>query len=104
MVQFLSGVERGEGFGVNREQVKQTLREMIVRELRLSGITPDQIGDDVPLTGDRLGFDSIDILELLVAVEQRFGVRISTRNAAGRALESIDSLADFVISRRSSEH
>ena len=41
--------------------------------------------DDLPLTGARLGFDSIDILELIVAIERRFGVRIKDAEVAARA-------------------
>ena len=84
---------------MDREDVKRTLREMIVRELRLEEITPDDLGDDLPLTGERLGFDSIDILELLVAVERQFGVRIKDSNDASRALQSVNTLADYVISK-----
>ena len=84
---------------LSRDEVKSILREMIVRELRLDGITPDEVGNHLPLTGARLGFDSIDILELLVAVERRFGVRIGEEDTAKGALESVNSLADFVISR-----
>ncbi|MCZ6779227.1 MAG: phosphopantetheine-binding protein [Acidobacteria bacterium] len=82
---------------MTREEIKETLREMIVQELRLEEITPEEVGDDLPLTGARLGFDSIDILELIVAIERRFGVRIRDGASAARALESVNALADFVL-------
>ncbi len=85
---------------MNRDEVKQMLRNMIVQELRLEGITPDEVGDDLPLTGARLGFDSIDILELIVAIERRFGVRIRDGATAAAALESINALADYVLTNR----
>jgi acyl carrier protein len=81
----------------SREELKRTLREMIVRELRLQGVSPDEVGDDLPLTGARLGFDSIDILELIVAIERRFRVRISDANVAAVAFASVNALADFLI-------
>jgi len=81
----------------SREELKRTLREMIVRELRLQGVSPDEVGDDLPLTGARLGFDSIDILELIVAIERRFSVRISDANVAAVAFASVNALADFLI-------
>lgn len=82
---------------MTREEIKETLREMIVQELRLEEITPEEVGDDLPLTGARLGFDSIDILELIVAIERRFGVRIRDGASAAQALESVNALADFVL-------
>jgi acyl carrier protein len=81
----------------SREELKRTLREMIVRELRLQGVSLDEVGDDLPLTGARLGFDSIDILELIVAIERRFRVRISDANVAAVAFASVNALADFLI-------
>jgi acyl carrier protein len=82
--------------GLSREELKQALREMIVRELRLQGVSPEEVGDDLPLTGARLGFDSIDILELIVAIERNYGVRIKDAQVASRALQSVNALADFV--------
>jgi len=81
----------------SREELKRTLREMIVRELRLQGVSPDEVADDLPLTGARLGFDSIDILELIVAIERRFRVRISDAKVAAVAFASVNALADFLI-------
>ena len=82
---------------MDREEIKRTLRHMIVRDLRLQGIGPEEIGDDQPLTGARLGFDSIDILELIVAIERHFQVRIKDGDAAALAFRSIDALADYVM-------
>lgn len=82
---------------LSREALRRLLREMVVRELRLQGITPDEVGNDQPLTGARLGFDSIDILELIVAIERRFKVRIRDGDVAARAFQSVDSLADFLL-------
>lgn len=82
---------------LSREELKSTLRGMIVHELRLQGVTPEDVGDDLPLTGARLGFDSIDILELIVAIERRFKVRIKDGDMAARAFQSVNALADFLL-------
>jgi acyl carrier protein len=82
---------------MDRGEVKSRLRDMIVRELRLQGVSPEEIGDDQPLTGARLGFDSIDILELIVAIERQFKVRIKDAEAAELAFRSVDALADYVM-------
>jgi acyl carrier protein len=69
-----------------------TLREfkqLIIETLQLEGISPEQIADDQPLFGGGLGLDSVDALELLVACERRFGVKIRAheleRDAFGSA-------------------
>jgi acyl carrier protein len=82
---------------MDREETKRTLRQLIVRELRLQEVEPEDLGDDQPLTGARLGFDSIDILELIVAIERRFKVRIKDGDAAALAFRSVDALADYVM-------
>jgi acyl carrier protein len=82
---------------MDRGEVKSRLRDMIVRELRLQGVKPEEIGDDQPLAGGRLGFDSIDILELIVAIEKHFQVRIKDGDAAALAFRSVDALTDYVM-------
>ena len=56
--------------------LKQRVKEMIIQRLKLEDMTPDQIDDDAPLFGEGLGLDSIDALELVLGVEQVFGVKI----------------------------
>ncbi len=46
--------------------------------LRLEGLTPEQIGDDAPLFGQGLGLDSVDALELVVAIEKKYRIRIKS--------------------------
>ncbi len=82
---------------MTRDEIKRDLREMIVQELRLEDVTPEQVGDDLPLTGARLGFDSIDILELIVAIERRFGVRIKDAEVAATALASVNALSEYIL-------
>lgn len=97
MVQLLPHMGSRKIAGLNRDELKHALREMVIRDLRLQGVKPEEVGDDLPLTGARLGFDSIDILELLVAIERRFRVRIRDGDEAARAFGSINALADFLL-------
>jgi acyl carrier protein len=52
------------------------IKKLIIESLKLEDITPEQIDSDEPLFGDGLGLDSIDALELGVAIRQRYGIRI----------------------------
>ena len=55
---------------------------------------PASIGDEVPIVGaGGLGLDSVDALQLVVAVEKHFGLKIATADAAKDVLRSVESLA-----------
>jgi acyl carrier protein len=86
--------------GVNHRELRQDLKRFIVRRLRLEQVRPEAIEDDAPLAGGGLGLDSIDLLELVVGLEQEYGLKITDVAEGRRALASIASLAEFVTSRR----
>ena len=76
-------------------ELKERLKRLIVERLKLE-VEPSEIGDSDPLFGEGLGLDSIDALELVLGLEQEFGVRIEDEEVGGEALASVESLADFV--------
>lgn len=78
-----------------RGRIKQT----IVNRLKLE-MDPSDIGDSEPLFGEGLGLDSIDALELVLGVEQEFGVKIEDEEVGAQALASVESLADFVAAKQ----
>jgi acyl carrier protein len=62
---------------VNGEQENEReLARLIVEALKLEGVTADQIEPEAPLFGAGLGLDSLDMLEISMAVEQRYGVKL----------------------------
>ncbi len=82
--------------------LKDEIKQLIVDRLKLE-VEPAAIEDSQPLFGDEgLGLDSIDALELVLGVEQEFGVRIDDEEIGTQALASVDALADFVVSKRQS--
>lgn len=78
------------------------VKRLIVTELDLRGRTPESIGDDEPLFGEGLGLDSLDALQLAVAVEERFGVTIPDDENAKAIFASVAALADHVAGAQSS--
>ena len=76
------------------------LKTLIISTLKLDGVTPEEIPDDEPLIGSpRFGLDSIDALELVLAIEQEFGVKIGSSEESRRALTSVTALAAYLRSQ-----
>ncbi|MBE0474783.1 phosphopantetheine-binding protein [Rhodoferax sp.] len=79
------------------QQLEQDIKDIIITSLALEDITPDDIDPDAPLFVEGLGLDSIDALELGLALQKRYGVTLSGDNdEARRHFHSIRSLAAFV--------
>lgn len=72
------------------------LKIMIIEELQIEDITPDEIDDGAPLFGDGLGLDSLDAVELVVQLQVYFGVEIKNIEEGRPALQSINTLAEFI--------
>lgn len=85
---------------LDREELKQTLKELIVEELDLRERPASEISDHDPLFGEGLGLDSLDALQLAMAIEERFGVRIPEGEAARPIFASVSALADFIAQSR----
>jgi len=77
-------------------ELNKKLKEMIIEELQIEDITPDEIDDDAPLFGDGLGLDSLDAVELVVQLQVYFGVEIKNIEEGRPALQSINTLAEFI--------
>jgi acyl carrier protein len=73
------------------------LKTLIVSTLKLDGVRPDDIPDDEVLIGSpRFGLDSVDALELVLALEKEFGVKIGSSEESRQALATVNSLAAFI--------
>lgn len=75
----------------------EAFKRLIVDSLQLEGVTPEMIGDDEPLFGGGLGLDSVDALELVVAIEKRMGVRIQPHEAGREVFASAAALHAYTL-------
>jgi len=75
------------------------IKNLIVNSLHLDGIKPEMIEDDAPLFGEGLGLDSVDALELVVALEKEFGIKIKSQELGREVFSSVSSLSEFIESR-----
>lgn len=83
--------------GSQDESFKLELKKMIVTACNRD-IAPESIGDADSLIGSSssIGLDSLDVLQLNVAIAQRYGVRIDDTKHARRVMKSVNALADFL--------
>lgn len=73
--------------------LKLEVKKMLVENLMLQS-APQEIGDDQPLFGpNSLGLDSVDALQIVVALEKNYGVKISDPQVAKNVLQTVNSIA-----------
>jgi acyl carrier protein len=78
------------------QELRARIKRLIVQSLNLEGMTPEKIGDLDPLFGEGLGLDSVDALELVVAMEKEFAITIHGHEVDRMVFASVTSLAEFV--------
>ena len=81
---------------MDRETLKLEIKKLIVEELDLRDRSAGDIQDDAPLFGEGLGLDSLDALQLAMAIEERFGVRIPEGESARPIFASVSALAEHI--------
>jgi acyl carrier protein len=87
----------------NPVELKTQIKCMLVENLMLQ-IKPEEIGDDQPLFGpNSLGLDSVDALQLVVALDKTYGLKIADPEAARQILQSITSIAVAVARHKDSK-
>jgi len=78
--------------------LKTEIKQLIIDTLNIPDVKPEDIDDSIPLFSPEniLQLDSIDSLEIVVALQQKYNVRIDDQNLARTVLESINTVADFI--------
>ena len=83
------------------DDLKRQIKEVIVSSLQLEDVKPEDIDDAEPLFGTGLGLDSIDALELGVALKKNFGVKLSAESADNKKhFASVDALAEYIAAEK----
>jgi len=82
-------------------QLEEELKQLIIDSLDLEDITASDIDSAAPLFGDGLGLDSIDALELGLAISKKYQIKIDGQNESTRQhFASVSNLAQFIQSQQ----
>lgn len=88
--------------GLKDLSVIDELKLLLINELNLEDISPQDIDASAPLFKDGLGLDSIDALELAVVLDKKYGIKIKSDDDQNENIFStLNSLANFVSENRS---
>jgi acyl carrier protein len=86
----------------NTATLKRDIKRLMVENLMLQ-VGPEEIGDDQPLFGPAsLGLDSVDALQIVVALDKTYGLKIADPEAARRILQNVSTMAASVASHQAS--
>jgi acyl carrier protein len=83
------------------EKLEKEIKELIVVSLQLEDIKPESIDSEAPLFVEGLGLDSIDALELAMAIRKKYGVKTQVDDSQNRKIfASVRALASYVASQQ----
>ena len=82
--------------------IKLETKRLILESLNIEDIQPEEIKDDVSLLSgeNTITIDSIDVLEVVVAIQKNFNVKIQDQNHARLIIDTVDTIAEFVHSQQ----
>jgi acyl carrier protein len=81
------------------EEIKQELKKLVVENLSLTELRPEDIKDDMELFGgDGVGLDSLDGVEMVVLLRRQYGLDVKAMQKGREIFRSINTLAPYVLS------
>lgn len=91
------------GYEVEMDELKQTIKQtLLIERLKLEDITAEEITDDMILFGDELGLDSLEAFEVMVGMEEMYGVLAEDLPAAELQihLKNVQSIAELIMAKK----
>jgi acyl carrier protein len=83
-------------------ELKLEIKKMIMETLNITDIKPENVDDEKPLFGsdNELTLDSVDAIEIIMAIQRNYGIRIADQSMARYVIRSVNSIADFIVSEQ----
>ncbi|MEI6435127.1 MAG: phosphopantetheine-binding protein [Bacteroidota bacterium] len=84
------------------DELKLEIKSMIISTLGITDVDPVDVDDEKPLFGggNALTLDSVDAIEIIMAIQRTYGFRIADQNLAREVIRSINSIAQFITNQR----
>jgi acyl carrier protein len=77
-------------------EIREKLKVLLVDQLSLDDVEPEEIEDDCELFGEGLGLDSLDAVEIVVMLQRNFGMEVKDMEKSREVFRTISTLADYV--------
>jgi acyl carrier protein len=83
-------------------EMKLEIKKLIMETLGITDINPDDVDDEEPLFGgtNAMTLDSVDAIEIIMAVQRKYNIRISDQSQARYVIRSINSIGAFILSEQ----
>jgi acyl carrier protein len=84
------------------EELRTEIKNLIMETLGITGLKPEDIDNDKPMFGgeNTLTLDSVDALEIIMAIQRKYNLRIADQNLARSVIYSINTIAEFLVKER----
>lgn len=84
------------------EDLKLEIKNLIMNTLGITDINPADVDDDKPLFGgdNALTLDSVDAIEIIMAIQRQYGIRIADQTLAREVIRSVNSIAEFLTAEK----
>ena len=82
------------------DEIRKKLKELLVTNLNLENIKPEQIKDNEILFGEGLGLDSLDAVEIVVLLQRNFNLDVKNMTEGKKIFYSVDTLARYILENR----
>ena len=84
-------------------EIRKKLKVLLVEQLSLEDITPDEITDDMQLFGEGLGLDSLDAVEIVVLLQRNFNLEVKDMEQSREVFTSVATLAEYVYEKTNAQ-
>lgn len=88
---------------MDKAKLSTEVKNLIIEAVNLQHLTPESIEDNASLYQDGLGLDSVDILEIIVAIENQFGIKVPNAESGKQAFQSVETIVEFIATQKSEQ-
>lgn len=83
-------------------ELRLEIKQLIMQTLSITDINPEDVDNDEPLFGgtNALTLDSVDAIEIIMALQRTYNIRITDQSQARYIIRSINSIAEFILSEK----